>query len=158
MREGRKGGFAPAALSVLLLLLAACAGRASSPGRVHASAAAASGGDLAACSLSLLGRGPLVLPPGKVDGLDVGELSALARLEGDRYIALVDNQKGTPARAFLLDFRVGPDGPAPLPGRSAGQVAAGAVRLAGFDGESFDGEGIVKIYGTDATPTMSVYN
>ncbi len=92
-------------------------------------------------TVSLLGRGPTVLPHGiQVDGLDVGGLSAIVRAEGDTYYSLVDNQKTPegrapiPARIFKLKIRVTPDGPVAEP--------EAAIRLAGLDGEGFDGEGL----------------
>ncbi|MES1240834.1 MAG: esterase-like activity of phytase family protein [Acidobacteriota bacterium] len=87
-------------------------------------------------TVSLLGAGPLVIPHGvRTGGLDVGGLSALAHARGGVYYALVDGEKGTPARIFELEIRVTPDGPAVAAPRSA-------VRLAGLDDESFDGEGL----------------
>lgn len=86
-------------------------------------------------TVSLLGTGPFVIPQGiQVDGLDVGGLSAIIHADGDVYYSLVDNEKDTPARIFKLEIRVTPDGPA-VESRSA-------IRLAGLDGESFDGEGL----------------
>jgi hypothetical protein len=92
--------------------------------------------------ISLLGRGPLVLPRTRVDGLDVGGLSAIARRGGDTYYALVDGQPKTPARIFELSFQVTAKGVAPLPGRAAGEVVRAAIRLEGLDGETLDGEGL----------------
>ena len=86
-------------------------------------------------TVSLLGPGPRVVPHGvRVDSLNVGGLSALVHAEGDLYYALVDNEKGTPARIFGLEIRVTPEGPVAEP-RSA-------IRLAGLDGDGFDGEGL----------------
>ena len=96
-----------------------------------------------AYTVSLLGSGPLVMPHGiQVDGLDVGGLSAIAHADGDVYYVLVDGEKGTPARIFRLELRVTEDGPASSTPRSA-------IRLAGLDDESFDGEGLALTrYGT----------
>jgi hypothetical protein len=91
-----------------------------------------------AYTVSLLGTGPLVVPHGiQVDGLTVGGLSAIVHADGDAYYALVDNEKGDPpipARIFELELRVTPEGPVGAP-RSA-------IRLAGLDGDGFDGEGL----------------
>ncbi|HEV7516047.1 MAG TPA: esterase-like activity of phytase family protein [Thermoanaerobaculia bacterium] len=128
------------ALTFAALLLAGCAGYGSGSGLV-ARPRPASG--TPSYELSLLGRGPLVLPRTRVDGLDVGGLSAIARLEGtDTYYALVDGQAKTPARVFELAFEVTAEGVAPPQGRTAGEVARAAIRLAGFDGETLDGEGL----------------
>jgi hypothetical protein len=94
-------------------------------------------------TVSLLGKGPMVIPPRlKVDGLTVGGLSALVRVQGDTYRSLVDNEEDTPARVFELRFRVTGRGPAPLLGEAPSDVPRSALRLAGLDGESFDGEGL----------------
>jgi hypothetical protein len=74
--------------------------------------------------------------------MDVGGLSAISHGEGDTYYALVDNEAKTPARLFELTFRVTTSGVAPLPGRTAGEVARAAIRLDGFDGGNLDGEGL----------------
>lgn len=110
--------------ALLLLLLAGCATAPQAP-------------SISFYNVSLLGR-PLVIPHGvQVDGLAVGGLSAIVRAHDDLYDSLVDNQKGdppVPARIFELEIRVTPDGPSEEP-RSA-------IRLAGLDGENFDGEGL----------------
>lgn len=94
---------------------------------------------------------PLVIPAGlEVNGLDVGGLSGLVYLGENRYLAVSDNQGRTPARVFELAFAVGPEGPAPLLGRSAREVVTGVVRLQGLDGGNFDGEGVA------ATPWATV--
>jgi hypothetical protein len=72
----------------------------------------------------------------------VGGLSAISWAGGDTYYALVDGQGKTPARIFELALRVTAEGVAPLPGRTAAEVARSAVRLEGFDGETLDGEGL----------------
>jgi len=77
-----------------------------------------------------------------VNDLRVGGLSAIARAPDGSYLALVDNEEDTPARVFRLDFRVSERGVAPPPGKTARQVPMAAIPLAGFDGRSFDGEGI----------------
>lgn len=122
-------------LAVLgLLLLAGCAspGR---PGTVPADGPA----------VSLLGRGRLVLPRGlAVDGLHVGGLSALVRVGGDEYAAVIDNEGATDARLFRLAFRVTAAGVSPLPGESAGRIPRSVTRLAGFNGETLDGEGLAR--------------
>jgi hypothetical protein len=87
--------------------------------------------------------GFLVIPSNQtVDGLTVGGLSDLVRVEGDTWRAIVDNQEDTPARVFELRFGVTERGPAPLPGDTPFDVPRSALRLAGLDGESFDGEGL----------------
>lgn len=113
---------------LLLLLLAGCATAPTPSVQMY--------------TVSLLGPGPTVVPRGaRVDGLDVGGLSAIVRAQGDTYYTLVDNQKAepegappVPARIFQLEIRVTPDGPATEP--------RAAIRLAGLDGENFDGEGL----------------
>jgi hypothetical protein len=92
-------------------------------------------------NVSLLGAGPFVVPRGgQVDGLNVGGLSALVREKGDTYYSLVDNEKEAegappvPARIFRLEIRVTPGG--------AVAETRSAIRLAGLDGENFDGEGL----------------
>lgn len=93
-------------------------------------------------TVSLLGK-PLVIPAGlQIEGLAVGGLSALVRVEGDTYRSLVDNQEDTPARVFELQFAVTGNGPAPLPGRTPSEVPRSVLRLAGFSGKTFDGEGL----------------
>jgi hypothetical protein len=63
------------------------------------------------------------------------------RAQGDTYYTLVDNQDTVeghppiPARLFSLEIHVTPEG-------MAGAMARSAIRLAGLDGESFDGEGL----------------
>lgn len=94
-------------------------------------------------ALSLLGSGPLIVPFGaRVDGLRVGGLSGIVRAPDGSWLAVVDNEGDTPARVFRLAFQVTAQGPAPLPGKTPLQIPQAAVRLAGFDGKSFDGEGI----------------
>ncbi|HEV8578292.1 MAG TPA: esterase-like activity of phytase family protein [Thermoanaerobaculia bacterium] len=91
----------------------------------------------------LLGPTPLVVPFGtQVNGLRVGGLSAIARAAHGGYLAVVDNEGETPARVFRLELRVGEDGIAPPRGKAARQVPVAVMRLAGFDGRNFDGEGI----------------
>lgn len=98
--------------------------------------------------VSLLGDGPMVIPPGvQVDGLNVGGLSAISRVKGDTYRALVDNENDTPARIFELELRVTERGPVPPPGRKEAEVPRSAIPLAGLNGESFDGEGMVLLPG-----------
>jgi hypothetical protein len=77
-----------------------------------------------------------------VDGLDVGGLSAIVWAGGDTYYTLVDGQAKTPARLFELSFQVTAEGVAPLPGRTAGEVARAAIRLDGLDDRTLDGEGL----------------
>lgn len=91
--------------------------------------------------ISLLGTAPFVLPRGvQVDDLNVGGLSALVRAQGDTYYSLVDNEKAeegqppVPARIFKLEIQVTPNGTTVEP--------LAAIRLAGLDGENFDGEGL----------------
>ena len=92
---------------------------------------------------TVLPLGSLVIPSNPtVDGLTVGGLSDLIRVEGDTWRAIVDNQEDTPARVFELRFGVTERGPAPLPGDTPFDVPRSALRLAGLDGESFDGEGL----------------
>jgi len=94
-------------------------------------------------TVSLLGDGPLVIPPGlKVDGLTVGGLSAIVRMRADTYKALIDNDGATSARLFDLQFVVTEAGPAPLPGRAPADVPRNALRLDGLNGINFDGEGL----------------
>lgn len=101
-----------------------------------------------AYEVSLLGDGPMVIPPGvQVDGLNVGGLSAISRVKGDTYRALVDNEDDTPARIFELELRVTESGPVPPPGRKEAEVPRSALPLAGLDGKSFDGEGMVLLPG-----------
>lgn len=101
-----------------------------------------------ALEVSLLGVGPMVIPPGlKVDGLNVGGLSAIVRVQGDTYRALVDNEKDTPARIFELELGITESGPVPPPGRTEAEVPRSVLRLAGLTGESLDGEGLVLLPG-----------
>jgi hypothetical protein len=94
-------------------------------------------------TVSLLGTGPLVVPSNLVvDGLTVGGLSDLIRVEGDTWRAIVDNQEDTPARVFELRFAVTERGPAPLAGDTPFDVPRSALRLAGLNGNNFDGEGL----------------
>ena len=91
--------------------------------------------------------GSLVIPGNLVvDGLTVGGLSDLVLVdgntEGDTWRAIVDNQEDTPARVFELRFAVSESGPAPLAGDTPFDVPRSALRLAGLDGETFDGEGL----------------
>jgi hypothetical protein len=93
--------------------------------------------------LSLLGSGPLIVPFGaRVDGLRVGGLSGIVRAPDGAWLAVVDNEGDTPARVFRLAFQVTADGIVPPPGKTALQIPLAAIRLAGFDGKNFDGEGI----------------
>ena len=87
--------------------------------------------------------GSLVIPSNlEVDGLTVGGLSDLVRVAGDTWRAIVDNQEDTPARVFELRFAVSERGPAPLAGDSPFDVPRSALRLAGLNGKTFDGEGL----------------
>jgi hypothetical protein len=100
-----------------------------------------------AYTVSLLGTDPLVIPSNsEVDGLTVGGLSDLVLAEGDTegetWRAIVDNQEDTPARVFELRFRVTESGAAPLAGDSPFDVPRSALRLAGLNGKTFDGEGL----------------
>ncbi len=100
-------------------------------------------GSAPAYAVSLLGTGPLVIPfNSKVDGLTVGGLSDLVRVEGDTWRAIVDNQEDTPARVFELRFGISENGAAPLAGESPFDVPRSALRLAGLNGKTFDGEGL----------------
>jgi hypothetical protein len=55
--------------------------------------------------LSLLGPGPLIVPFGaRVDGFRVGGLSGIVRAPDGTWLAMVDNEGGTPARVFRLAF------------------------------------------------------
>jgi hypothetical protein len=93
--------------------------------------------------LSLLGTGPLVIPFGaKADGFRVGGLSAIARAADGTYLAVVDNDGASPARVFRLAFEVTAAGVTPPAGKTALQVPVAAIPLAGFNGRSFDGEGM----------------
>lgn len=95
-------------------------------------------------AVSLLGSGPLILPGGlKVDGLDVGGLSALARVEGDVYQALVDGQKETPSRVLELRFAVTGQGVEPPAGLKTADIPRSFLRLNGFTGDTLDTEGMV---------------
>jgi hypothetical protein len=95
-------------------------------------------------TVSLLGTGPLIVPRGvRVDGLNVGGLSAIVHADGDVYYALVDNEKADPpapplpARIFKLELHITPDGP-----DGPDEIPRSAIRLAGLDGDGFDGEGL----------------
>jgi hypothetical protein len=91
----------------------------------------------------LLGTAPLVIPFGiRVDGLQVGGLSAIAQAPDGSWLALVDNEGETPARVFRLVFEVSERGVTPPAGKTARQVPVAAIRLQGFDGGNFDGEGL----------------
>jgi hypothetical protein len=91
--------------------------------------------------VSLLGTRPLILPfRDQVDGLKVGGLSGIVRAPDGTWLAVVDNEGETPARVFRLVFTVGENGPtAAEEGRP---VARQAIRLEGFNGKNFDGEGL----------------
>jgi hypothetical protein len=103
----------------------------------------AASGPVPAYTASLLGKGPLVIPfNSKVDGLTVGGLSDLVRIQGDTWRAIVDNEEDTPARVFELRFGVTESGAAPLAGDSSSDVPRSALRLAGLNGKTFDGEGL----------------
>jgi hypothetical protein len=92
---------------------------------------------------TVLPLGSLVIPGNLVvDGLTVGGLSDLVRVEGDTWRAIVDNQEDTPARIFELRFRVTESGPSLLPGDTPFDVPRSALRLAGLNGKTFDGEGL----------------
>ena len=120
-------------LLIVLLLTAACAHQAGP--RVPPRPVAP--------EISLLGDRPLVIPFGcRVDGLRVGGLSGIARAADGSWLAVTDNESDTPARIFRLAFTLGPQGIIPLPGKSACDVAVGAIRLPGLNGRNFDGEGI----------------
>lgn len=94
-------------------------------------------------AVTLLGPGPLVIPHGcRSGGFHVGGLSGIGRGGGGTYLAVVDNEKQTPARVLRLAFAVGGQGVSPPSRRSVCGVVTGAIPLAGLDGESFDGEGI----------------
>jgi hypothetical protein len=94
-------------------------------------------------TVSLLGDGPLVIPPGvKMDGLTVGGLSAIVRTKQDTYRSLVDNDGATSARVFDLQFGVTERGPAPPPGKTPAEVPRSVLRLVGLNGIDFDGEGL----------------
>jgi hypothetical protein len=124
------------AAALLLALAAACVAGAPSPRTAAKKTSSAPG-------LSLLGSGPLIIPrSARVDGLRVGGLSGIARAADGTYLAVVDNEADTPARVFRLAFAVSERGVAPPPGKTAGEVPLAAIRLQGFDGKNFDGEGI----------------
>jgi len=127
--------------ALFLLLLAACGPASVPPPPAHVPPPPSAP---APYTLSLLGDGPLVIPPGlEVDGLTVGGLSAIVRSEGDTYRSLIDNQGAAAARIFELQFAVTERGPAPLPGRTPADVPRSALRLEGLNGINFDGEGLV---------------
>ena len=113
------------------------------PDRGWRAPTAAAPGPAPGYTVSLLGNGPLVVPSNLVvDGLTVGGLSDLVRVEGDTWRAIVDNEEDTPARLFELRFGVSERGVAPLPGDSPFDVPRSALRLAGLNGKTFDGEGL----------------
>lgn len=121
-------------LLALLPLLAACAA-VTNPARLPAPDA----------RVSLLGRGPLVLPGNtSVDGLQVGGLSDLVYLGGEAWLAVVDHQEKAPARVIEFQLTVTEEGPVPPRGR-ARRVARRALRLAGIDSEKLDAEGLVRL-------------
>jgi hypothetical protein len=94
-------------------------------------------------TLSLLGSGPLIVPFGaRAGGFRVGGLSGVARAADGTWLAVVDNEEETPARVFRLAFAVGESGAAPPPGRTALEVPLAAIPLSGFNGKTFDGEGL----------------
>ncbi|HET9211970.1 MAG TPA: esterase-like activity of phytase family protein [Thermoanaerobaculia bacterium] len=97
----------------------------------------------AAEPLSLLGSSPLIVPFGAtVGGFRVGGLSGVVRAAAGTWLAVVDNEGEKPARVFRLAFMVSESGVAPLLGKTALEVPAAAIPLAGFDGKNFDGEGL----------------
>ncbi|HEX5716739.1 MAG TPA: esterase-like activity of phytase family protein [Thermoanaerobaculia bacterium] len=113
------------------------------PDRGWRAPTSAAPGPAPAYTVSLLGTGPLVIPSNsEVDGLTVGGLSDLVRVEGDAWRAIVDNQEDTPARVFELRFGVTESGAAPLEGDTLYDVPRSALRLAGLNGKTFDGEGL----------------
>ena len=125
-----------AAALLLAVLLSNCV-----PDRGWRAPTAAAPGPAPAYAVSFLGK--LVIPSNQtVDGLTVGGLSDLVHVEGDSWRAIVDNQEDTPARIFDLRFRVTESGPAPLPGETEFDIPKSALRLAGLNGKSFDGEGL----------------
>lgn len=91
--------------------------------------------------LSLLGTHPLVIPfRAQIDGLKVGGLSGIVPAPDGTWLAVVDNEGEAPARVFRLAFSVGENGAtAAQEGRP---IAREAIRLEGFNGKNFDGEGI----------------
>jgi hypothetical protein len=94
-------------------------------------------------TLSLLGSGPLIVPFGaRAGGFRVGGLSGVARAADGTWLAVVDNEEETPARVFRLAFTVGESGASPPPGKTALEVPVAAIPLAGFNGKTFDGEGL----------------
>lgn len=115
----------------VLLLALACARNAPPPGQSTPSIP----------RLSLLGTRPLVIPfRAQVDGLKVGGLSGIVPAPDGSWLAVVDNEGETPARVFRLAFSVGGNGAtAAEEGRP---IAREAIRLEGFNGKNFDGEGI----------------
>lgn len=91
--------------------------------------------------LSLLGTRPLVIPfRAEVDGLKVGGLSGIVPAPDGTWLAVVDNEGETPVRVFRLAFTVGENGA--TAGEKGRPVAREAIRLEGFNGKNFDGEGI----------------
>lgn len=91
--------------------------------------------------LSLLGTRPLVIPfRAQVDGLRVGGLSGIVPAPDGTWLAVVDNDGETPARVFRLAFTVGENGA--TAGEEGRPVAREVIRLEGFNGKNFDGEGI----------------
>ena len=122
-------------IAVLLLALA-CARTALPPPPSPSSKAAAS-----IPQLSLLGTHPLVIPfRAQVDCLRVGGLSGIVPAPDGTWLAVVDNDGDSPARVFRLAFTVGENGAtAAEEGRP---IAREAIRLEGFTGKNFDGEGI----------------
>ena len=91
--------------------------------------------------LSLLGTRPLVIPfRAEVDGLKVGGLSGIVPAPDGTWLAVVDNEGETPARVFRLVFTVGENGA--TAGEAGRPVVREAIRLEGFHGKNFDGEGI----------------
>ena len=91
--------------------------------------------------LSLVGTHPLVIPfRAQVDGLRVGGLSGIVPAPDGSWLAVVDNDGDSPARVFRLTFTVNENGAtAAEEGRP---IAREAIRLEGFNGKNFDGEGI----------------
>jgi 3-phytase len=91
--------------------------------------------------LSLLGTRPLVVPfRDDVDGFRVGGLSGIVPAPDGTWLAVVDNERETPARVLRLAFTVGENGA--TAGVAGRPVAREAIRLEGFNGKNLDGEGI----------------